>query len=68
MSSHFLDIFSVSSIILFAVVWLVRMFFKMRKNKCVTMCSGCSGGACSTKSFAKKSVTGRQTIPINTTK
>lgn len=66
MNNHFLDIFSVSCIILFASIWLIRMFLKMRKNKCVTMCSGCSGGSCSTKSFANKSAINKQTIPIKT--
>ena len=51
MNKHFLDMLSVGVIILFACIWLVRTFIKMRQNKCVTVCSGCSGGSCSTKSF-----------------
>ena len=53
MSKHFLDMLSVGVILLMACIWLVRTFIKMRQNKCATVCSGCSGGSCSTKSFAK---------------
>ena len=51
MSKHFLDMLSVGVIILFACIWLIRTFIKMRQNKCATVCSGCSGGSFSTKSF-----------------
>ena len=54
MNKHFLDMLSVGVIILFACIWLVRTFIKIRQNKCVTVCSGCSGGSCSTKSFVGK--------------
>ncbi len=59
---HFalVDIISVSVIGFVAVSFLTRLFFKMRTNKCITVCSGCSGGSCSTKSFA----TTNKVIPI----
>ena len=48
------DILAVATIGLVAVIFLIRLFARMRKDKCVTVCSGCSGGSCSTKSFATK--------------
>ena len=60
---HFalVDIISVSVVGVIAVGFLARLFFRMRTDKCVTVCSGCSGGSCSTKSFA----TTNKTIPIH---
>ncbi len=60
---HFalVDIVSVSVVGAVAVGFLIRLFFKMRTNKCITVCSGCSGAACSTKSFA----TANKIIPIH---
>ena len=59
---HFaiVDILSVSVVGVVAIGFLVRLFFRMRTNSCITVCSGCSGGTCSTKSFA----TSNKTIPI----
>lgn len=48
------DILSVGAIGIVALAFLIHLFFKMKKNKCVTICNGCSGGGCSTKSFADK--------------
>ena len=47
------DILAVTVICLVAVLFLIRLFVRMRKDKCVTVCNGCSGSSCSTKSFAK---------------
>lgn len=59
MKMHFalIDIISVGIMGLLAIIFLCNMFFKMRKDKCVTVCSGCSSGnACSTKNFADKKI------------
>ena len=52
MDKHMLDIFSVVVIMLIACTFILRTYLKMRKNKCLTMCNGCSGGVCSKRSFA----------------
>mgnify|MGYP000275809797 CR=1 FL=1 len=52
---HFalMDTLSISVIGIVALVFLCRLFFKMRRDKCITVCNGCSsGGHCSTKNFA----------------
>jgi hypothetical protein len=59
------DILAVSVIGLIAIIFLIRTFIKMRKNKSVTMCNGCSGNSCSTKTFVtqvKQSNTGSHII------
>lgn len=56
------DILSVSAVGLIASAFLIHLFFKMRKNKCATICSGCSGSNCSTKSFA---IDNLKAIPIH---
>lgn len=58
------DILSVALIGLIAVAFLVRLFFKMRKNKCITVCSGCQGNSCSTKNFAKLQNNTQKSIEI----
>jgi len=45
------DILAVAVIGIIAVLFLARVFIKMRKNKCATMCNGCNGGSCSTRVF-----------------
>ncbi|MFN8770190.1 MAG: FeoB-associated Cys-rich membrane protein [Neisseriaceae bacterium] len=52
MNKHMLDILSVAIIILIAALFLIRVYFKMKKNKCVTMCNGCDRNKCSSRSFA----------------
>lgn len=52
MSKHILDILSVTIVGLIAVGYLVKTYFKMKKNKCATICSGCSGNSCNSRSFA----------------
>lgn len=49
---HFWDILIVSIIGILALAYLAKTIIKMRKNKCATMCNGCGGDTCSTKSFA----------------
>ncbi|MCE3268591.1 MAG: hypothetical protein K0R49_843 [Burkholderiales bacterium] len=52
MQFHLLDILSTGLIGLIALVFMLHTYFKMRKNKCATICNGCSGGSsCSTKVF-----------------
>jgi|GEM_PF-5558212 len=52
MQLHILDILSTGTIGLIALAFVLRTYFKMRKNKCATICNGCSGGtSCSTKVF-----------------
>jgi hypothetical protein len=47
-----LDILGTSFIGIIALIYILRTYFKMRKNKCATICNGCSGGtSCSTKVF-----------------
>jgi len=60
MPFHILDIMSVSCIGVFAIGFLFINYKKMKKNKCATICSGCSGGSCSSKSF----VTDKKTIVL----
>lgn len=55
MEFKFFDILSVSIIGITALVFVFRAFGKMRKNKCATLCNGCSGSPCSTKKFQSKS-------------
>lgn len=52
MSKHILDVLSIAIVGLVAVGYLVRTYFKMRKNKCATICSGCSRNSCNSRSFA----------------
>lgn len=49
---HILDILAISAIGVAALAYLYHMVKTMRKNKCATLCSGCSTGSCSTKNFA----------------
>lgn len=51
MQLHILDLLSTGIIGLIALAFILRTYFKMRKNKCATICSGCSGSSCSTKVF-----------------
>jgi hypothetical protein len=51
MQLHTLDILSTGAIGLIALAFVLRTYFKMRKNKCATICNGCSGASCSTKIF-----------------
>lgn len=55
MLQHFqvYDILSVMLIISTAVFWLARICIKMRKNKCATICSGCTGVSCNSKTFTR---------------
>lgn len=55
MNNHLLDVISVIIIGIGACSFILKNYLKMRKNKCATMCSSCSGGSCSTKNFANKS-------------
>lgn len=48
---HVLDMFSVGIIGVSALGFILRYFFKMRQDKCTTLCAGCSANACSTKTF-----------------
>ncbi len=54
MQFHIFDIISVVVIGLIAIAFITRTYLKMRKNKCATICSGCSTESCSTKSFKAK--------------
>ncbi len=52
MTFHILDVISVITIALFAAFWLIMSLIKSG-NKCITICSGCSGSdKCSTKNFS----------------
>lgn len=52
MQLHTLDILSTGTVGLIALAFVLRTYFKMRKNKCAAICNGCSGGiSCSTKVF-----------------
>lgn len=51
MNFHMLDIMSVGCIGFLAIFFLYNNYKKIKKNKCATICSGCSVGSCSTKSF-----------------
>lgn len=55
MLQHFqvYDILSVMLIISAAVLWLMHIFVKMHKNKCATICSGCTRTSCNSKTFTK---------------
>jgi hypothetical protein len=48
------DILSVAFAGVMALTFLIRVFFKVHKDKCVNVCSGCSGGGCATRSFVSK--------------
>ena len=48
-----MDVLTVGLIILLALIFLVRLGLKMRKDKTISLCTGCIKSECSTKSFAK---------------
>lgn len=52
---HFaiVDVLTVTLIGLVAIIFLVRLGLKMRKDKTISLCSGCTKSGCSSKSFAK---------------
>ncbi len=61
MHLHLLDILGTGAIGIIALVFVLRTYLKMRKNKCATICNGCSGGtSCSTKVFKSD----KKTIPL----
>ncbi len=47
-----MDILAVSLIGVVALLFIIYNGIKMHKNKSVSLCNGCSGGSCCTKSFA----------------
>ena len=49
---HCLDIMSVSCVVAIAVGFLYYNYKKIKTGTCATLCSGCSGSSCSSKSFA----------------
>lgn len=54
MGFHLFDLLSVAFIILMACGFIIRTYLKMRSNSCATLCNGCSGSKCSTRSFVTK--------------
>lgn len=46
------DVLSVVFIVVGAILFLIHTMFRMHKDKCITLCNGCSKTRCSAKDFS----------------
>ncbi|MBP9743006.1 MAG: FeoB-associated Cys-rich membrane protein [Burkholderiales bacterium] len=49
---NIVDILSVGFIVIGAALFIIYTIFRMHKDKCATMCNGCSKNSCSVKDFS----------------